>query len=107
MKAVHKYVKGLLLVLTLGLCSQGFSEQISKIPYDNSPAMDHDYLSTEEVHVTPEGIFIVFDGQVVQVNALCSDEKGVFVPGFELTRQFVWCPFCQHWYDPEKPHTCS
>ncbi len=109
MKDVYKYAKVFLLVLMFGLSCQGFAAQDLKMSYDGSQVSDNYYVPAGGVYISPEGgMFVLIDGSLMQVSMLCSDEKGVFVPGPEMNRRFVRCPFCQGWYDPEHPenHRC-
>jgi hypothetical protein len=89
----------------LGIYSQCFAFQNPSDPF--SLSAENYYVQPGGVYVSPNGIFVLFNGELVQVNTLCSDEKGAFVPSIEMSRQFVWCPFCEHWYDPDKTHKCK
>ncbi len=107
MKDVIKLARVFLLVLMLGVCFQGFAAHNIKMSYDSSHVSDNYYVPAGGVYVSPDGIFILFEGQLVQIGMLCSDERGVFVPGSEMSRQFVWCSICQRWYNPDIPHNCK
>ncbi|MCH9624857.1 MAG: hypothetical protein S4CHLAM123_00180 [Chlamydiales bacterium] len=104
---IYKSAKAFLLVLVLGMYSQVFAVQDLKMSYDRSQVSDNFYVPAGGIYVAPNGMFLLFEEQLVQVSMLCSDDRGVFVPGSEMSRQFVWCPICQHWYDPDKPHKCK
>lgn len=98
------------LTIVLGLSIQCFAlQQNLKTTYNQSQTYDNYYIQSSEVYIAPHGkIFVLFDGEPIQVNMLCSDERGTFVPGSEMSRAFVWCPICQRWYDPEgAPHRCK
>lgn len=113
MNTLRKYFTFLMLALGLSVqcfavqSLKSFAVQSLKMDYDQSQTCDNYYIQPGGVYVAPNGIFILFEGQLVQVGMLCSDERGVFVPGSEMTRQFVWCSICQRWYDPDKPHNCK
>ena len=66
------------------------------------------YIQPGGVYVAANEIFVLFEGELVQVNMLCADGRGVFVPYEEMNRRFVRCPNCGGWYDPEHPenHKC-
>ena len=108
MKDLYKYARVFLLVLTLGSCFQGLAAHDIKMSYDRSQISDNYYVPPGGVYVAPDGIFVLLEEKLVQVSVLCSDERGVFVPYEEMSRQFVRCPHCGHWYDPDKPkdHKC-
>lgn len=106
MKNLSKYF--ILLVIALRLSVQCFAiEQNLKIAYNPSHASNNYYVQPGGVYVAPNGIFVMFNGELTQVNMICTDARGVFVPGIEMSRQFVWCPICEHWYDPDQPHRCK
>lgn len=105
MKAFRKYF--VFLVIALGLSAQCFAAQNTKACYDESQVCENYYIQPGSVYVAPGGIFVWIDGQLAQVSMLCSDEKGVFVPYEEMGRQFVQCPNCRNWYNPDgPPHKC-
>ncbi|HEY4832919.1 MAG TPA: hypothetical protein VIH61_10215 [Waddliaceae bacterium] len=107
MKNYSKYFNTFLLILMLGLSVHCFAVQNCGVSHDESRMTDNYYVQPGGVYVAPNGIFAMLDGHLVQVNMLCSDEKGVFIPEAEMTRQFVRCPFCWNWYDPDgPPHDC-
>ncbi|NGX61506.1 MAG: hypothetical protein K940chlam9_00992 [Chlamydiae bacterium] len=107
MEGVFKYPAVILLLLMLGVCSEGASAQDLTTTYDQSLISDDGYyVQPGGVYVAPDGIFVLVNGELKQVNVLCSDARGVFVPYEEMSRQFVWCSVCQHWYDPDEPHVC-
>jgi len=89
------------LICAIGLCGQCFAAQAA---YESG----NYYVQADEIRVASDRIFVLFEGEFVQVNVLCADEGGVFVPYEEMSRQFVRCPYCGHWYDPDHPedHTC-
>jgi hypothetical protein len=99
MKAFKNYF--VFLMLALGLSASCFAAANQSQPCDNY------YIQQGGVYVVPNGIYVLFNGELVKVNTLSSDANGVFVPGIEMSRQFVWCPICEHWYDPEQPHYCK
>lgn len=107
MKILNKYFA--FLMIALGLSVQCFAAQQSlKMTFDKSQTCDNYYIQPGGVYVAPNGrIFVLFDGGLIQVKTLCSDERGAFVPGIEMSRELVWCPICQHWYNPDKPHSCK
>lgn len=107
MKIFNKYFA--FLIIALGLSVQCFAvQQNLKMTYSQEQKSDNYYVQPGGVYTAPNGIFVLFDGELVQVNTLCTDAKGVFVPGIEMSRQFVWCPICQRWYDPQgEPHRCK
>jgi len=96
------------MVIALGLSTQGFAAQNPKMTHDKSHSCDNYYVQPGGVYIAPNGIFVLIGEKLTQVNILCSDEGGVFVPYEEMTRRFVRCPFCNGWYDPENPesHDC-
>ena len=106
-KAFRNYF--FLLMIALGLSTQCFAVQNLKMTYDESRFSDNYYVQPGGVYVSPDGIFILFEGQLMQVNILCADERGVFVPGSEMSRRLVRCSFCGRYYDPERPqdHKCK
>lgn len=65
---------------------------------------ENHYLQPNEVYVTPNGLYFLFEKELVQVAMLCADENGIYVPASEMSRKFVRCPHCGRWYDPEKGH---
>lgn len=91
----------------LGLYTQCFAFQNFTMTYDQLQASDNYYVQPGGVYVAPDGIFVLFEGQLIEVNMLCADERGVFVPGIEMSRQFVQCPHCRRWYDSTKQHLCK
>ena len=93
--------------IVLGLSLQGFATQNLTMTYNQSQVSDNYYVPPGEVYVSPNGIFILLDGDLVQINMLCTDERGVFVPSSEMSRQLVQCPHYRRWYDPTKPHPCK
>ncbi|HEY4831161.1 MAG TPA: hypothetical protein VIH61_01170 [Waddliaceae bacterium] len=95
------------LVIVLGISTQCFAVQNLKMTNNQSLASDNYYVQPGGVYVAPNEIFVLIENRLIQVYMLCSDERGVFVPGSEMTRQFVWCPICEHWYDPDQPHYCK
>jgi len=100
MRVFNKYFVFLVIALSLSAsCCAAQTQQ----------TCDNYYIQPGGVYVAPGGIFIWVDGQLVQVNILCSDERGVFVPYEEMNRRFVRCPHCGGWYDPEHPenHKCK
>ena len=93
-----------LVVFALSLSAQGFAE------YDQSlQTCDNYYVQPGGVYVAPDGIFVMFDGNLIQVDMLCADANGVYVPGIEMSRELVFCPFCRRWFTPEKinDHNCK
>lgn len=107
MKKKNGYFAFLLIALVTSI--QCFANQHPQMSDDKSQTSDHYYITPGGVFVHPNGIFVmVQDNLFIQVNMLCTDEKGVFIPEIEMSRQFVRCPFCQKWYDPENPqgHDC-
>ena len=98
MKVFAKYFG--FLVIALGFSASCFATQA---------ICDNYYIQPSGVYVAPGGIFVWIEGQLAQVNMLCSDERGVFVPYEEMNRRFVRCPHCGGWYDPEHPenHKCK
>ena len=108
MKIFSKYFA--FLIIALGLSIQCFAvQQNFKMTYEQSTASDNYYVHAADIYIAPHGkIFVLFDGELIQVNMLCSDEKGTFVPGSEMGREFIWCPICRRWYDPDnEPHKCK
>lgn len=103
MKTFSKYFA--FLVIFLSIAVQCLATQNLNI-YNQSQNSDNYYVKAGGVYVAPNEIFVLFDGELIQVNILCADERGVFVPSIEMSRKFEWCPICQHWYDPDKPHYC-
>jgi len=89
------------------MTTQCFAAQQLNLQYDESYISENYYVPAGGVYVSPTGIFVSLEGQMFAVNMLCANEKGVFVPGEEMKRQFVWCPICQRWYDPDSPHYCK
>lgn len=69
----------------------------------DSPDENH-YIKPSEVFLASNGMYANVDGTLFQINTLCADARGIFVPYEEMARRFVKCPACQHWYDPEKGH---
>jgi hypothetical protein len=95
------------LLVVLAMTPPCFAAQQLKLKNDESKICENYYVPTGGVYVSPSGIFVSLEGQLVEVSMLCTDAKGVFVPGEEMNRQFVWCPICQRWYDPDRPHNCK
>ncbi len=105
MKTFCKYLAS--LMLTLGVSVQSFAiQQNLKMTYQQDQISDNYYVQPGGVYAAPNGIFVMFDGELIQVNTISSDARGLFVSGTEMSRQFVWCPICQRWYDPDQPHIC-
>lgn len=67
-------------------------------------AEEHYYVQPNEVYVTPNGLYFLFEKELVPIDMLCADEKGVCVPASEMSRRFIRCPHCRRWYDPEQGH---
>ena len=108
MKIFSKYFA--FLIIALGLSVQSFAlQQNLKMSYDQSEVSKNYYVQSGEIYIAPHGkIFVLFDGEPIQVNMLCSDERGTFVPNIEMSRAFIWCPICQRWYNPDdEPHRCK
>lgn len=97
MKALSKYFAFLLIALS----AQCFAM------HEESRDCDNYYVEAEDVYVTSEGLFVLFDGQPMQVSMLCSDVHGVFVPGIEMSK-LMYCQHCQLWFSPEQfnNHPC-
>lgn len=98
-----------LLAIVLGLSASCFASQNLKMAYDQAQTSDDYYVQPGGVYVAPDGIFILIEGELVQVNILCSDERGIFVPASEMNRRLVRCSFCGRYYNPERPqdHKCK
>ncbi|MCH9625117.1 MAG: hypothetical protein S4CHLAM123_02860 [Chlamydiales bacterium] len=103
---VYKYTK--VFVLMLGICFQGFAAQGGNI-YNQCADTENYYVQPSGVYISPNGIYVSIDGALIQVNTLCADERGVFVPYEEIVGRLVKCPFCRRWYDPDSkiPHNCK
>lgn len=97
------------LVIALGISIQCFAVQNLKISCDNPNLFDNYYVQPGGIYISPHTIFVMIEGHLVQINILCSDQKGVFVPYEEMNRQFVRCPNCGNGYDPDHPenHKCK
>jgi hypothetical protein len=100
---------GSFLTIALVLSLSCFAGHNLKMTYDCTQTSDNYYVQPGGVYVAPDGIFILVEGELVEVNILCSDEKGVYVPASEMSRRLVRCPFCGRFYDPEHPenHKCK
>lgn len=98
-----------ILAFALGLSVCCFANQNIRMAYDQSQTSDNYYVQPGSVYVAPDGIFFLIEGELVQVNVLCSDERGVFVPASEMSRRLVRCSFCGRYYNPERPqdHKCK
>ena len=105
MKVFSKYFT--FLIIVLGTAAQCFAAQNLKMNAYQPQISDNYYVQAGGVYVAPNEIFVLFDGELIQVDILSADERGVFVPGIEMSRKFLWCPICQRWYDPDKIHDCK
>lgn len=96
------------LMIALGISAPCYATQQNlKMTHNRSQTSDNYYVQPGGVYVAPNGkIFVLFHEELIQVNVLCTDERGAFVPGIEMSRQFVWCSICEHWYDPDQTHRC-
>ncbi len=109
MKDTFKYARLFLLVFMLGACLQGFAAQENRI-CNLCADSDNYYVQPGEIYISLNGMYASIDGTLIQINTLCADEKGVFVPVEEIIAgDLVKCPFCRRWYDPESkvPHNCQ
>lgn len=77
------------------------------IANQNSQQSENYYIQPANIFMIPNGIYVSIDGEVIQINMLCADERGIFVPYEELLTKLVKCPFCQRMYDPTKHHNCQ
>jgi phosphoribosylaminoimidazole (AIR) synthetase len=61
------------------------------------------YIEPGTVHVAPNGIFLNEEGSFIQVEAVCMDNSGVYVTGYNVVR-WVQCPKpdCRKWYDADR-----
>ncbi len=90
-----------LLPIALGFMSQCFAVQA------NQPVeCGRYYVQSGGVFIAPNAIYALVDEALVQINTLCADERGIFVPYEEIAARLVKCPFCQSWYNPDKGHEC-
>ncbi len=106
MRAFKKYF--VFLVIFLGLSVQCLATQDLTLAYNQSQISDNYYVQPGGLYVSPNGLFVMLNGHLVQVSMIEADGRGIFVPWSEMSRQFVQCPFCRGWYDPEHPenHKC-
>jgi hypothetical protein len=60
------------------------------------------YVEPGTVHVAQNGIFLNVERSFVPVNAVCMDEYGIYVLGYNAVRM-VKCPKpdCGQWYDAD------
>jgi hypothetical protein len=102
MKTYNKYFS--LLIIALAFSFQCFASQ--NLICSQS---DNYYLQQNEVFIAPNGIFVWVDGTLIQVNMLCSDANGIYVPEIELNRQLIRCSNCGRWFTPERinNHDCQ
>lgn len=106
-KVKNLFVKYMvLLAIVFGLSVAGFANQ--KMNYSQQQSSENYYIRPGEAFITPNGIYVSVDGNLIQINTLCADECGIFVPFEEIVGRLVKCRFCQHWYDPDSkvPHRC-
>lgn len=69
------------------------------------------YVEPGTVHVAPDGIFLHLEGNFVPVNAVCIDDGGIYVLGYEVKRM-VYCSQCGRTYNADRfssrcPHTAE
>lgn len=97
------------LAIALGLSVSCYASQNLKMMHNSSQTSENYYIQPGGVYVAPNGIFVLFQEELIQVNALGADARGVFVPYDEMSRRFVRCPHCGGWYDPDHPenHKCK
>jgi hypothetical protein len=98
MSVFRKYFYFLMIVM--GLATLGFAA--------NSNLSDNYYVQPGSIYIAPNGIYASIDEMLIQINTLCADERGIFVPYSEIAGRLEKCPFCQRWYDPDSkvPHKC-
>jgi hypothetical protein len=58
------------------------------------------YVEPGTVHVAPNGIFLNQEGSFVPVSAVCVDDYGIYVSGYNAVRM-VRCPTCGNAYDAD------
>ncbi len=58
------------------------------------------YVEPGTVHVAPTGIFLNLEGNFVPVDAVCIDEHGVYVLGYNAVKM-VKCHQCDNYYDAD------
>lgn len=67
------------------------------------------YVAPGTVHVGPENIYLNLEGNLYPIQAVCIDDYGVYVLGYEVRRETL-CTRCGRVYDSERysdrcPHT--
>ena len=94
-------------VLALTISAQCFAIQNHNLCCQ-SQILENYYVDADDVYIVPQGIFVILNGRLVQVNFLSSDERGVFVPAIEMSREFIYCSICGHWFEPDEfdSHDC-
>ncbi len=99
---------GFILFFGSTVFAQRLATQNIKMPYDKLQVSDNYYVLPCNIFMAPNGMYVSIDGVLIQINMLCADERGVFVPLNEIAGRLVKCPHCQRWYDPDSkiPHKC-
>lgn len=103
MKIHTQFLRTLVLMFMIGFSFQAFAGK--NCNYHEAQILRNHYVLPNEVYLTPKGIFVLVEGNLYLVNTLCTDEKGVYVPSYEMSRELEWCPICQRWRDPD--HICG
>jgi hypothetical protein len=103
MKTVSKYF--FLVMIALGMTIPGLAAQSVSLSYSQAEVDAPYFVQPGEIYVASNGMYASIDGEIIQINTLCADERGVFVPYEEIAGKLVRCPFCGRWYDEEKGHS--
>jgi hypothetical protein len=96
MKTLNKFA---FLVVALGLACSCFANDLK--------FLDNYYTKPGEIFLAPNGIYASIDGVLLQINTLCADSRGIYVPYEEIAGKLTYCPFCQSWYDEDYGHDCE
>lgn len=103
------YFLYLLFAVMLGNFAQyGFAEKTAELKIISDEKV---YVSSEQIAVVQEGIFVNIDDRWVQTKALHSDRLGLYLTN-ETTVSLDWiCPLCGHvngvWYSVCQNSDCK